>query len=63
MYELPVLPVRDRRYYRSEKVWRRYELPVLTVRDRYYRWMVVGGTVWRENELSVLPVELDWKYR
>jgi hypothetical protein len=56
MYELPILPVRDHQYYRSEKVWRKYELPILLVRDRYYRWMVEGGVVWCEYELAVLPV-------
>jgi hypothetical protein len=60
MYELPVLPVRDHRYYRSEQIWRRYELPVLPVRDRYYRWLTEEGTVLRENKL---PVEPDRYYR
>jgi hypothetical protein len=63
IYELPVLPVRDHRYYRSEQIWRRYELPVLPVRDRYYRWLAEEGTLLRENELPVLPVEPDWYYR
>jgi hypothetical protein len=62
IYELPVLPVRDHRYYQSEKVLRRYELPVLPVRDRYYRWMAEGGAVWREYELPILPVR-DQYYR
>jgi hypothetical protein len=60
MYELPVLLVRDHRYYRSEKVLRIYELPV---RDRYYRWMAEGGV---EYELPVLPTGTtggDWYYR
>jgi hypothetical protein len=62
MYELPVLSVRDHRYYRSEKVWRRYELPVLPVFDWYYRWLTEEDVVLRENELPVLPV-LDRYYR
>jgi hypothetical protein len=62
MYELPVLPVLDHWYYRSEKVWRRYELPVLPVFDWYYQWLAEEGVVLRENELPVLPV-LDQYYR
>jgi hypothetical protein len=62
MYELPVLPVRDHRYYRSEQIWRRYELTVLPVRNRYYRWLAEEGIILHENELPVLPV-LDQYYR
>jgi hypothetical protein len=51
------------RYYRSEITGttgpRRFGA---NMNYRYYQWMVVGGVVWCENELPVLPV-LDRYYR